>query len=368
MAGIVSHDTRTPWGAAARVFEVWIAWLRNRPPGLALIKCGVVVTGLAISAWAATVSVSFDGKEFGLRLSGEGDLPMPLLVSAFAAGLGLMAAGSWWCWWDVRLASRRRVIVVEVRGLRDWGGSPLADGMPRELKGQRVPVLIDLRQGADGVVLKPRLALEKLAGLPVQLTQLQGGAGRSAATMVYGGLASVPFTFLTGMLVDDEGPVVVMDWDRHAKRWRQLDALDDGTRFEETGLNAIVHGAREVALAVSVSYRVGVDAVRRKVPSIPLVQLELTGGTADSHWSEDKQASLGEQFFRTAAALGSLGVRRIHLFLAAPNSVVFRFGQLYDRRNLPDVVVYQYEQRAEPPYPWGVRMPASGETRGEVEA
>ena len=284
----MSQDTGTPWGAAARVFEVWIAWLRNRPPGLALIKCGIVVTGLAISAWAATISVSFDGKEFGLRLGGEGDLPMPLLVSAFVSGMGLMAAGSWWCWWDVRLASNRRVIVAEVRGLRDWAGSPLVDGVPRELKGQRVPVLIDLRQGADGVVLQPRPALEKLAGLPGQLAQLQRGTGRSNTSMVYGGLASVPFTFLTGMLIDDEGSVMVMDWDRHAKRWRQLDAADDGARFKEDGLAAIVDGTREVALAVSVSYRVGVDAVRRKVPSIPLVQLELAGGTADSHWSEDK--------------------------------------------------------------------------------
>ena len=186
--------------------------------------------------------------------------------------------------------------------------------------------------------------------------------------MVYGGLASVPFTFLTGMLIDDEGPVVLMDWDRHAKRWRQLDEVDDGARFQETGLNTIVDGTREVALAVSVSYRVEVDAVRSKVAGISLVQLTLPGGTADSHWSEDKQAALGERFFRMAIALGNLGVRRIHLFLAAPNSVVLRFGQLYDRRNLPDVVVYQYEQRTVPPYPWGVRMPASGETRGEVEA
>ena len=342
--------------------------MRNRPPGLALVKYGGVMMGLAVSAWAAMISVSFDGKELGFRLGGEGDLPMPLLISALAMGLGLMVGGIWWCWWDVRQASRRRVIVVEVRGLRDWGGSPLADGVPREFKGQRVPVLIDLRQGADGVVLQPQAALEKLSGLSMQLTQLQGGTGRDETIVVYGGLASVPFTFLTGMLIDDEGPVVLMDWDRHAKRWRQLDEVDDGDRFEETGLNTIVDGSREVALAVSVSYRVEVDAVRSKVAGVSLVQLTLPGGTADSHWSEDKQAALGERFFHTATALGNLGVRRIHLFLAAPNSVVFRFGQLYDRRNLPDVVVYQYEQRTDPPYPWGVRMPASGETRGEAEA
>ena len=167
--------------------------MRNRPPGLALVKCGVVMMGLVVSAWAATISVSLDGKELGFRLGGEGDLPMPLLISAIATGLGLMVGGIWWCWWDVRQTSRRRVIVVEVRGLRDRGGSPLADGVPRELKGQRVPVLIDLRQGADGVVLQPRAALEKLAGLSIQLTQLQGGTGRDDDGLRWAGLSAIHF-------------------------------------------------------------------------------------------------------------------------------------------------------------------------------
>ena len=166
--------------------------------------------------------------------------------------------------------------------------------------------------------------------------------------------------------MDDEGAVVVMDWDRHARLWRQLDGADDGMRFEVGGLDAIADGTREVGLVVSVSYRIGMDDVRRTVPGIPIVRLTLTGGTADSHWSEEKQAALGQRFFSTAAALGNAGVKRIHLFLAAPNSVVFRFGQLYDRRNLVETVVYQYEQRQDPPYPWGVRMPPSGETRGEL--
>ena len=119
------------------------------------------------------------------------------------------------------------------------------------------------------------------------------------------------------MLVDDEGLVVVMDWDRHARLWRQLDGADDGMRFEVAGLDTVAEGTLEVALVVSVSYRIGVDQVTRTVPGAPIVQLTLVGGTADSHWSEEKQAALGQEFFSTATALYNAGVKRIHLFLAA---------------------------------------------------
>lgn len=52
--------------------------------------------------------------------------------------------------------------------------------------------------------------------------------------------------------------------------------------------------------------------------------------------------------------------KRVHLVLAAPNSVIFTFGRRYDKRNLPEIIVYQY-QRGEPiAYPWGVSMPVAG--------
>jgi len=42
------------------------------------------------------------------------------------------------------------------------------------------------------------------------------------------------------------------------------------------------------------------------------------------------------------------GARRAHFVLAAPNSVVFRLGRSYDKRNLPPVVVYQFENGSLP--------------------
>jgi hypothetical protein len=256
---------------------------------------------------------------------------------------------------------RNKVIVVEARGLRDTAGSPLLDSLPSTLQGHREQILVDLRQRVkDNVIVDPEAALQRLLPLPADLDRRISGLDRQNITTVYGGLLPVPFSFLAGILMDDEGAVQVFDWDRHSQIWKPLDATDDGKRFLTHGLGDVPKGAPEVALCVSVSYRVDLEGVRRKIAEIPMVHIKLEDGSSDCHWSAEKQEALGKQFLDTVTALGNLGINRIHLFIAAQNSLVFRFGRLYDKRNLPEVVVYQYQREEDPPHPWGILMPVAG--------
>ena len=362
----MSEERSTRTGDVARVLLALIEWLRRRPPGLGLVKSGVVVLLAAAGGWAFTGSVSLDGEALGFRF-GDSDLPMFVLFLLVIVGTALVGSGGIWLWRDQRRLLSRQVTVVEVRGLRNAVTDPLVSAVRQVLRGQIVPLLIDLRQGvADGVIVDPAAALARLAVLPVELEHREDGASPGESIVVYGGLAPVPLTFLTGMLIDDEGSVVVMDWDRYEGRWRRLDAADDGQRLDPIGIDLIADGTPEVVLVVSVSYRVRVEEVKGKQPELPVVELCLAEVSSDRHWAEDKQIALGQQFFELAKTLKGLGVGRIHLFLAAPNSLVFRFGQHYDRRNLPELVVYQYDQQAASSYPWGVKMPASGEACGEL--
>ena len=198
------------------------------------------------------------------------------------------------------------------------------------------------------------------------MRQATGGLNRDDITLVYGGLVPVPFAFLTGVLLDDEELFVFMDWDRNERAWRTLDEADDGARFRGGEMASVPRGTESVALTVSVSYEVDVVGVRQKVGEMPLVELTLESGSVDCHWSEEKQRALGRQFFEAVRVLANLGVQHVHLFLAAQNSVVFRFGGLYDKRNFPRVVVYQYERGEAPPYPWGIEMPVAGASEPTV--
>ena len=350
-----------------------VDWVfRRRSPALRLVRFGVVCLSLAIGGgWVMEVSYPLEDGLVAIVINSADEPPRLVIYTIVFAGVVLVLVGLIWeivrYRAEQRILERKKVIAIEARGLRDTTGAPLSESIPSSIVGHRDQLLVDIRQGVtDGEIVEPNAALESLVSLPSNLQQRERGLDRSDLTLVYGGLTPVPITFLTGILLDDEGEIVVFDWDRHAGTWRQLDGLDDGKRFRSSGLASIPDDTSEVALAVSVSYRINSDDIRGQVGELPTVTLDLEDGSPDCHWSEKKQRALGAQFLNTVVGLGNRQVGRIHLFLAAQNSLAFRFGRLYDKRNLPEITVYQYRKAAMPRYPWGVRMPVCGIERPAV--
>lgn len=264
---------------------------------------------------------------------------------------------------EAKNRDRKRVVVIEGRGLRDDDGSPLEQAVSKTVDGKIIPILLDLRNRMDGKVIAPARALEDIAAVHRSLLQLKA-ADRCNLTTVYGGLTSVPYTFLTGVLLDDEGSIITYDWDRVQEEWRKLEGPDDGAAFVVDGINDIA-GADEVVIALAFSYAVETKNLTSTF-SYPFVRLTLEGMSSDAHWSQAKQNRLAQQFFEVVKQLSARGVRRIHLVMAAPNSAVFTFGRRYDKRNLPELVVYQFERGADPAYPWGVLMPVAGVDRPQI--
>jgi len=259
---------------------------------------------------------------------------------------------------EARARSKLRNIVIEARGLRDDDGNPLADTVAKHQKGTVVPVLLDLRNRLDGRVIAPERALNEITSMHRSVLQNKMDGDRANLTAVYGGLTSVPYTFLTGVLLDDEGNIVTYDWDRTQETWRKIEGPDDGAQFQVDGIEAI-GDAPEVVLATEFSYPIQNDDLATTF-DLPRVKLTLDGMSSDGHWSQQKQNRLAQEFLEVVKNLAGKGVKRLHLVLAAPNSVVFTFGRRYDKRNLPEIIVYQY-QRGEPiAYPWGVSMPVAG--------
>jgi hypothetical protein len=265
---------------------------------------------------------------------------------------------------EAKARSKKRVLVIEGRGLRDDDGSPLSEAAGKDHDGNIIPVLLDLRNRMDGKVTQPEVALEDIAALHRSVLQYRRDGHRTDLTTIYGGLTSVPYTFLTGVLLDDEGTIVTYDWDRAQEAWRGLDDEDDGLAFSAEGLKSVAK-VSEVVVAVAFSYPVADDDLESTFPH-PVVRLTLDGMSSEAHWSQKKQNRLAQQFLEAMKQLSATGVKRVHLVMAAPNSVTFTFGRRYDKRNLPEIVVYQYERGSLPAYPWGVLMPTAGVGRAEV--
>jgi hypothetical protein len=312
-----------------------------------------------LGGWA--FKATFQTKDLSVEVSTADGIPGAIIWLVVLTCITIMLLAVFMAWsrfaTEQRSMSKKRVIVIEGRGLRDDDGISLLEAVTKDFRGQRIPYLLDLRQRQDGRITEPEELLGKISAMTTWFHQISKNGERRDLEVVYGGLTSVPFTFLTGVLLDDESKISVMDWDRAVENWRPLDRPDDGVRFAEADLKS-VEGAQEVVVAVSVSYVVKDENIATTFTG-PIIKLELED-IGSSHWSAKKQAALAEQFLFLAKKLDALGVKRIHLILAAPNSVVFNIGRRYDKRNLPAITVYQFEASQEIRYPWGVAMPVVG--------
>ncbi|MCY3673722.1 MAG: SAVED domain-containing protein [Paracoccaceae bacterium] len=265
---------------------------------------------------------------------------------------------------DRNYLKQKKIILIEARGLRDDDGSPLEKTVSNKFEGQIIPILLDLRNKMDGKVIAPEHAIKEITAVHRSLIQHKSDTDRRNLTTVYGGLTSVPYTYLTGVLLDDEGEIVTYDWDRTQEAWRSLDSIDNGKEFQVDGIDDI-SDTTEVVIALSFSYPINKQDIRSTF-NHPIVRLTLDGMSSDAHWSQVKQNRLAQQFLEVVKHLSAVGVERIHLVMAAPNSTVFTFGRRYDKRNLPEIIVYQFEKGNNPAYPWGVLMPVSGVDQAKI--
>ena len=338
----------------------WYFRIRSAPTillksGTALLLAAIVGTPILILIVRSAMNLGPD-QLHGFVETLDGLKIWVAIVGAamIACGIILIFLG----WFEGKASrSSKRVIVVEARGLRLDKGTPLLAALGEEFAGQKVETLIDLCNRDDGKALEPDVAISEIETGYKAVQQNKKSMNAADLKVAYGGLAPVPFTFLTGVLFDDEGEIITYDWDRTVDGWRALSDDDDGAQFTVEGMDGEIEGT-EAVVAISYSYPVSDDAISNTF-AMPVVRLTLDGLSSDAHWSQAKQSRLAQQFFEVVKKLSAKGIKRIHLVLAAPNSVVFTFGRRYDKRNLPAVSVYQFKGGDVPTYPWSIAMPVS---------
>jgi hypothetical protein len=181
-----------------------------------------------------------------------------------------------------------------------------------------------------------------------------------------GGLAAVPALFLAGVLLDDESNVQIFDWHRNQKVWRVPEGPDDGKRLQALDTSSLTSPSTDVVLVVSCSYQVEPQDVADAFPHYPVVRLDAEEKLADRFWSLEKQVAFVSEFRDSIQRLSNIGVKRVHVVLAAPSSLSIRMGMSYDRRLHPELVVYQYERSLHPVYPWGLLMPSHGQQQSVI--
>lgn len=348
---------------AMDIINQLVTWfMRKRNLGLSLIGITSAVFIVLISGGLSIELQGFAGIVSAFKFStSEGlsghlqSLLVYLLAVTWIVGVILVIDSHWQ---ERQESGVNRVVVVEMRGLVDTSDHPLKNAVPSVLVGRRLDCLVDIRTLLIGSVPNISEALKEIDHIRRDVRMARGDAAREHVKVVAGGIMQVPLLFYAGTLLDDEGKVVIMDWDRTTGCWRELNDSDSGCRFSVTGLDDLAP-TTEVVLAVSASYRAALDDIGVTFPGLQLIHLTLDSPEPNSLWSEKTQVVLTQQFLQTLASLANQGVKMVHLVLAAPSSLSIRFGMAYDHRNMPNLRCYQRERDHVPPYPWSIQMPTA---------
>lgn len=239
-----------------------IDWIwRRRSRGLKLIRVGASML-LALYGVRLLAGVVLDTPygRFEMTLgSGYGIENVAFIVGFLA--IILIIYGLFVLHGEQRRLGKIRVIAIELRGLRDTAGDALKDSIPLTVLGRREQILVNIRR-VDGRLIDPNEALQQVMTIPSLISSHEAGYDRSDIQFVAGGLAPVPFSFLMGVLLDDESSVGLMDWDRSRNRWRSLDGSNNGDSFAINGMDRLGE-AEEIVLSISVSYPTDMPEIAR---------------------------------------------------------------------------------------------------------
>lgn len=339
-----------------------VAWIiRPRNLGVALLSRTstlLLMLGSGVTIEAKGIAGIVDAFKYAPAEGLPGNLLTIVVYLACATWVIGLLMVVWTQFREWKEADTHRILVVEMRGLVDTSDKPLLGAVPRTLVGRRVDCLVDVRAHLAAPTPNVEEALKEIEHIQRDVRRARGNTARADVQVVAGGVMQVPLLFFAGTLLDDEGNVLLMEWERTKGDWKPLNDQADGDIFEISGLDNLGQN-KEVVLAVSASYVAAYNDISTTFPEFPLVRMARPNPQLNSLWSDDTQAALTQQFLQLLGTLANHGVKMVHLVLAAPASLTIRFGKAYDHRNMPQLRCYQREQDQTPPYPWSIQMPTA---------
>jgi hypothetical protein len=243
----------------------------------------------------------------------------------------------------------------------DGNARPLAaEDLPPHLRKSEI-IPLPITQSAlfkDGILQNPKEALRLQSDFKAQLSTLR--RSHPAAPVGYCGKAHIPLAFTVAHLALSEVPVLHFEFDRTNGGWRHLDDRSTTPLDLEVSITAPPQRSKgEAVLTVAISYPIDRIYVAQIVhnpvahASIAIKSPRIDCITHASHIEE-----IAGAFRRCLDQLTPAA--RIHLFLAAPMSVVVALGRRLSPTLHSAVVVHNFTDKTNPKYAWGIHVNAKG--------
>ncbi len=205
----------------------------------------------------------------------------------------------------------------------------------------------------NGIVVNPDEALRRTLSIGTTLENLSQ-VEPANLKFYYGGMIQVPFAFVAGTLLSNTMSVEVYDWNRNKQKAYPTSEQSIDKPLEIEASETDISSSNEVAIELEISYPVDRANTIQAAGKIPVIKISANPMGIDNASSLEQQVIICEVFHRLLDKYQ--GLERIHIFIAAQNSLVFQLGRQISKRVHPEIVVWQYERQNERKNPWGIKI------------
>lgn len=238
------------------------------------------------------------------------------------------------------------------------------DGMARKLLPSDLPVSlrkaqiihIPIDQSSHfkpGRGLDAKAALSQLIAIPPKI--LAHRQSHPDAVLAYAGKAHIPLVFWLAHRCFSELPIVSFELERSSGSWRHLP--EDGHRLLVNSRIVGHVGTGDAVIKVEVSYHIADADVAAIVPAPEATAtIAVVSPKLDCVTTRDDVEAIANQFRDVLD--GFTGANIVHVFIAAPVSVVAALGRRVSPTIHPPVVVHNFTDNTVPRYAWGIHVNA----------
>lgn len=212
----------------------------------------------------------------------------------------------------------------------------------------------------NGILVDPTEALQRQTNLIQKLNDFI--ILYPQAQIAYFGLAHIPLMFHAGYQINRR-VIKVFATDRQTGEWVALAKTGTGPKlYLQEAPAGSSEDTSDIIIRMSISYLVRQQQIQGIVDQ-PLASfhLSLARPKTDVVTSEKQLDRYARAFHQLLVDIKVRfpNTQRIHLFLAAPPTLVFRCGQQVSKTIDPDILVYNFSNKDQPNYGWAVNIMTS---------
>lgn len=253
---------------------------------------------------------------------------------------------------------KKRALIFHHLGIDDIKTFDIASARPIWDRLHRPePQLIDCyRFYQNGVVSDPNGSLQRTLSIG-QTLQNYSQVSPQDLKIYYGGMVQVPFAFVAGTVLSNTMQIEVYDWDRETEKTYSVAEKSKKGDLDISILKP-EEVTNELCIEIEVSYPICRENTLEAVDDMPAIKFSAKPQEPDNASTEKLQNDICKKFHSILDEYSN--VARIHLFIAAQNSLVFQLGRQVSLRVHPEIVVWQYENQSDRKNPWGVAISSQG--------